>query len=188
MFEDDQQRKQSQANNKRICLILLKPIIYIWGLADKFKITKAHLSQAENSRTADASSKLKIEYGDVQEVQVIHEKMNMAKFIIGSNLRICENFPELNIEVCSKELQQQSTRVDTILQRTKSASALMQDILSFGGLDALRISNEMAEKDNKSMVVLTTKSQKDAQILKKITILTMVYLPASFVSVSKFLL
>lgn len=67
----------------------------------------------------------------------------------------------------------------------------MQDILSFRGLDALKLSSEnsnemarLADIDTKNMVQLTKKSQRDAQTLKKITILTMVYLPASFVSVS----
>jgi hypothetical protein len=67
----------------------------------------------------------------------------------------------------------------------------MQNIIAFRGLEALKtsssISSEMArlaQSDNKLMVDLTTKSRKDAQTLKTITILTMVYLPASFVSVS----
>ncbi|KAF2795498.1 hypothetical protein K505DRAFT_360140 [Melanomma pulvis-pyrius CBS 109.77] len=145
-------------------------------------ISKAHLSQVERPRDSEASATLKIEYGDVQDVQVIHDRMNMAKFILGSNVRICECFHQMSVGLFLKELEQQLARADNLLERTKSASGLMQDILSFGGLDALRISNEIAEKDNKNMVMLTAKSQKDAKILKKITILTIVYLPASFVS------
>jgi hypothetical protein len=55
----------------------------------------------------------------------------------------------------------------------------------------LRISSEnsnemarLADVDSKNMVKLTTKSQKDASTLKKVTWLTSIYLPASFVSVS----
>lgn len=153
-------------------------------VTDSTQISKAHLSQVERLRDSEASATLKIEYGDVQDVQVIHDRMNMAKFILGSNIRICECFHEMDVGLFLKELKQQLARADNLLERTKSASGLMQDILSFGGLDALRISNEIAEKDNKNMVMLTAKSQKDAKILKKITILTIVYLPASFVSVS----
>lgn len=67
----------------------------------------------------------------------------------------------------------------------------MQDIISFRGLDSLKTSSEnsnemarLADIDSKNMVKLTTKSQKDASTLKKITWLTSIYLPASFVSVS----
>ena len=42
----------------------------------------------------------------------------------------------------------------------------------------------LAQSDNKLMIDLTTKSREDAQTLKTITILTMIYLPAAFVSVS----
>lgn len=68
----------------------------------------------------------------------------------------------------------------------------MQDIISFRGLDSLRTSSEnsnemarLADIDSKNMVKLTTKSQRDASTLKKVTWLTSVYLPASFVSVSR---
>src|SRR5881394_1632321 len=67
----------------------------------------------------------------------------------------------------------------------------MQDIIAFRGLEALRTSSAMsteiaqlAQSDNKLMLSLTTKSQRDARSLKTITILTMIYLPASFASVS----
>lgn len=67
----------------------------------------------------------------------------------------------------------------------------MQDIISFRALDALKTSSEnsnemarLADIDSKNMVKLTSKSQKDASQLTKITIVTMVYLPASFVAVS----
>lgn len=66
----------------------------------------------------------------------------------------------------------------------------MQNIISFRGLDALKTSAEssiemaqLADIDTKNMVKLTAKSQKDASTLKKITWLTSIYLPASFVSV-----
>jgi hypothetical protein len=71
----------------------------------------------------------------------------------------------------------------------------MQDIISFRGLDSLKTSSEnsnemarLADIDSKNMVKLTTKSQKDASTLKKVTWLTSVYLPASFVSVSLLIL
>jgi len=44
---------------------------------------------------------------------------------------------------------------------------------------------ELAKDDNDLMVEMTKKSQADARTLKSITILTLFYLPASFVSVSR---
>lgn len=65
----------------------------------------------------------------------------------------------------------------------------MQDIISFRGLDALKNSSEnsnqiaqLAGEDSSNMLKLTTKAQRDSETLKKITIVTMIYLPASFVA------
>ena len=67
----------------------------------------------------------------------------------------------------------------------------MQNIVAFRSLDALQTGSDMtikimglAQSDNQLMVDLTKKAQNDAKTLKTITILTMVFLPASFVSVS----
>jgi hypothetical protein len=67
----------------------------------------------------------------------------------------------------------------------------MQNIIAFRGLEALKKSGNMsteiarlAQSDNKLMLEHAEKSQQDARTLKTITILTMIYLPASFVSVS----
>jgi hypothetical protein len=67
----------------------------------------------------------------------------------------------------------------------------MQNIISFRSLNALKEGGEntnemarLAEIDNKNMVTLTMKSQRDASALKKMTWLTSIYLPASFASVS----
>ncbi|KAF2184652.1 hypothetical protein K469DRAFT_688647 [Zopfia rhizophila CBS 207.26] len=117
--------------------------------------------------------------------------MNMTKFILGYNLHLCESFRDIDVKLFCDELRMQSTRADNLLERTQSASSLMQDIISFRGLDALNMSSEnpnemarLADIDNKNMVKLTVKSRRDAQTMKKISILTTVYLPASFVSVS----
>lgn len=68
----------------------------------------------------------------------------------------------------------------------------MQDIIAFQGLEALNESGatstemaRLAQIDNKLMLDFSAKSRQDASTLKSITILTMVYLPASFASVSQ---
>jgi hypothetical protein len=154
-----------------------------------------------------------------------------VKHILDSNLRVCNVIYELfksasvddkpaSIKVgtqtagpqhCIQELETQSARVGTILQRVRAASSLviyildgnvscygtnisqMQDIIAFRGLEALNTSStntieiaRLTQSDNELMLDLTRKSQRDARTLKTITILTMIYLPASFVSVSHF--
>jgi Mg2+ and Co2+ transporter CorA len=47
----------------------------------------------------------------------------------------------------------------------------------------MRIIAAAAHEENKSMALLATKSQKDSRIIKVLTIITMLYLPASLVAV-----
>lgn len=157
---------------------------------------------------------LTIEYCDFQDVQVIHDRMNAAKYILNSNTVICRKakggfLGSAHVSLFLDELTLQSNRVDNLLERTRSGSTLvrqrhptwcfpltnhqMQHIISFRGLDSLRTSSEnsnemarLADVDSKNMVKLTMKSQKDASRLKKVTWLTSIHLPASFVSVSRY--
>jgi hypothetical protein len=173
--------------------------------------------------------KLKIEFGDTQDIQVVHDKLHTVNQVLDSNLRVIKAIasllrehsavearppsrqPDAHISgpaFCVAELEMQSRRVQTLFQRINAASGLvfspfcahaipldspglqMQNIIAFRGLEALKtgstISTEiarLAQSDNKLMLDLTTKSRQDARTLKTITILTMIYLPASFVSV-----
>ncbi|KAH7378819.1 hypothetical protein BKA66DRAFT_466691 [Pyrenochaeta sp. MPI-SDFR-AT-0127] len=157
-------------------------------------ISKAHVSRVEGRRKLEKMPVLTIEYSDFQDVQVIHDRMNASKYILGSNTSICTKAKETllgssNVDLFLEELRLQSTRVDNLLERARSGSSLMQDIISFRGLDSLKTSSEnsnemarLADIDSKNMVKLTTKSQRDASTLKKVTWLTSIYLPASFVS------
>ncbi|KAF1839682.1 hypothetical protein BDW02DRAFT_563735 [Decorospora gaudefroyi] len=157
-------------------------------------ISKAHVSQVGGHKILEEMPVLTIEYSDFQDIQVIHDRMNAAKYILGSNVSVCKKAQDKllghrNVDVFLEELKLQSSRAGNLLERTRSGSTLMQDIISFRGLDSLRTSSEnsnemarLADIDTKNMVKLTTKSQKDASTLKKVTWLTSIYLPASFVS------
>ncbi|KAF2730345.1 hypothetical protein EJ04DRAFT_567846 [Polyplosphaeria fusca] len=157
-------------------------------------ISKAHVSRVEGRRKTDKMPVLSIEYSDFQDVQVIHDRMNVAKYVLDSNARICKKYERcfqgtLKLEMLLEELELQGARVDKLLERTRSGSGLMQEIISFRGLDSLKVSSEnsnqmaqLAGEDSSNMLKLTTKAQRDSETLKKITILTMVYLPASFVA------
>jgi hypothetical protein len=68
----------------------------------------------------------------------------------------------------------------------------MQETIAYKGLQALQATSansikisELAQQDNQVLLGLAKKSQKDAKTLNTITILGMIYLPASFVSVGQ---
>ena len=67
----------------------------------------------------------------------------------------------------------------------------MNSIISFRSLDASRINSghtadilQLAQDENKEIMEISVSAREDTKTLKTITILTLVYLPASFVSVS----
>lgn len=73
---------------------------------------------------------LTIEYSDFQDVQVIHDRMNAAKYILGSNTSICTKAKDTllgspNVDLFLGELKLQSARVDNLLERAKSGSSLV---------------------------------------------------------------
>jgi hypothetical protein len=74
---------------------------------------------------------LTIEYGDFQDVQVIHDRMNAAKYILSSNTMICkkgktEFLQTAPVALFLDELELQSNRVDHLLERTRSGSTLVR--------------------------------------------------------------
>jgi hypothetical protein len=73
---------------------------------------------------------LTIEYSDFQDIQVIHDRMNAAKYILSSNTSICQKakvkfLGNANVDLFLDELRLQSSRVDNLLERTKSGSTLV---------------------------------------------------------------
>jgi hypothetical protein len=105
------------------------------------------------------------------------------------------------------ELDSMLARADNLMIRLDGASTLVgsggtafeiranfqkvSSILNYHATKATQASNdkagkmaELAKSDNSLMLKMTKKSVADARTLKTITILTLVYLPASFVSVS----
>jgi hypothetical protein len=67
----------------------------------------------------------------------------------------------------------------------------MNSLISFRSLDASRIYSgltadilQLAQDENKEVMKISVSAREDTKTLKTITILTLIYLPASFVSVS----
>ena len=95
----------------------------------------------------DGSPSLKIDFGDTQDAQVIHDKLYQAKHILNSNLKIAQETMETmeqdtptkdplsperysrenSRNFCIQELSMQLARVDTILDRIRAASGLVSD-------------------------------------------------------------
>lgn len=94
------------------------------------QISKAHVSRIQGRTKSEQMPVLTIEYSDFQDVQVIHDRMSAAKYILGANIDICEKVTERLL--CSsetnllvEEMKLQSTRVDNLIERTKSGSVLV---------------------------------------------------------------
>jgi len=161
--------------------------------------TKAHLSAVVDSDAPNKRPKLKIEFADTQNLEVIHDKLYKVNHILESNLKVFQIISNMmsgnaviqdqfsggsenRLEFCTDETEMQSRRVNTLFQRINAASGLMQNIIDFRGLEALKTSSAMSTELSRLAQKNAEKSQKDARTITTITIFTMIYLPASFVS------
>jgi hypothetical protein len=99
------------------------------------QISKAHVSRVEGRTKHEKMPVLTIEYSDFQDVQVIHDRINAAKYILSSNTGVCHKLKELDlgrstIDLFIDELTLQSNRVSNLLKRTKSGSTLVRQHFS----------------------------------------------------------
>ncbi|KAL9078394.1 MAG: hypothetical protein Q9157_002689 [Trypethelium eluteriae] len=184
--------------------------LFVNGLEDQFEPlkTKTHLSRVQPSKE---NSFPDLHYDDFQDVQVMRDRLHRLSHLLESNLVICQKIarkalgkpaltwinnthePTVNgecIKMSYSEMKLQKRRVQTLLRRLDAVAGSMQSTLAFRGLEALYSSGKasaelthLAQADNRLMLRLTQEAQRDARTLKTITIVTMVYLPASFASV-----
>ena len=94
------------------------------------QISKAHVSRVKGRTTNERMPVLIIGYEDFQDVQVIHDRMNAAKYVLSLNTVICkkakkEFFQTAQIDLFLDELELQSNRVDNLLERARSGSTLV---------------------------------------------------------------
>ncbi|KAF2230727.1 hypothetical protein EV356DRAFT_323727 [Viridothelium virens] len=183
--------------------------LFVNGLEDQFEPlkTKTHLSRVQPSKE---NSFPDLHYDDFQDVQVMRDRLHRLSHLLESNLAICQKIarkalgkpaltwinnthePTVNgecIKMSYSEMKLQKRRVQTLLRRLDAVAGSMQSTLAFRGLEALYSSGKasaelthLAQADNRLMLRLTQEAQRDARTLKTITIVTMVYLPASFAS------
>jgi hypothetical protein len=95
------------------------------------QVSKAHVSRVQGRTELERMPVLTIEYSDFQDVQLIHDRMNAAKYILNSNTGICERLEERLLGspetgLFAEELRLQSNRADNLLERTKSGSTLVR--------------------------------------------------------------
>lgn len=95
------------------------------------------MSRVESRTTLEQMPVLTIEYSDFQDVQLINDRMNAAKYILSSNKGICEKVKgrflgSAETDLFIEELKLQSNRVENMLERTKSGSTLVRQDCTIG--------------------------------------------------------
>lgn len=88
------------------------------------------------------------------------------------------------------DLSAASKRIKHLISRLDGAKTQIQTVLDFRAAAAVQNTSEksndiarLAREDNERMLDISRKAARDGRTLKSITILTLVYLPASFAAV-----
>lgn len=76
-------------------------------------------------------------------------------------------------------------KVDVLRKQVKGAATLLTDILTYDNAFNLKILAQEARNDNMAMIGLSEQAAEDSRAIRIITIITVVFLPATVVSVSK---
>ncbi|KAL9136704.1 MAG: hypothetical protein Q9175_002081 [Cornicularia normoerica] len=85
-----------------------------------------------------------------------------------------------------KDVLSSRNKVKTLHKKVQGTTNLLSTLLDHGNGLSLKQLAEEARKENITMRQLTEKSTKDAAAVKVLTIITLIYLPATVVSVSDF--
>ncbi|KAF2719261.1 hypothetical protein K431DRAFT_314231 [Polychaeton citri CBS 116435] len=166
---------------------------------------KAHVVQ-ENSDNPQPSS-FQVTTLDMQRLQILQNSMHQALHVLDMNRTTIESLagdlwpsfrsdsPSMNtfnqsrVRRCTADLKGAQRRLNTLLGRSDAISKLMQNIMSTRSLATLDESSKtttelakLAQEDNKLMLSMAAEGRRDSRTLKTITVLTLAYLPASFVS------
>jgi len=86
-----------------------------------------------------------------------------------------------------RQLSHYSSLVDSYASNTLALQVKCASLLQFV-VDSIGINNQLtAQKQNELMIKMAQTTVNDSECIKIITIVTLLYLPASFVAVSSFL-
>ncbi|KAF8535502.1 hypothetical protein BDD12DRAFT_892640 [Trichophaea hybrida] len=178
---------------------------YISYLEDKFlKISQKPLLASVGENSTLGKSDFAICFADTQHLQEIRDILLRISFMLEINhvvlsaimRKASSQLPSPGgngrcniLRALEAETVLQQKRVETLLRRLDGSSTLIRNILDFRGLDALQTNSRtttelsiLAQDDNRMMTGLAYKSRRDAKTLKVLTILALIYLPASFAS------
>jgi hypothetical protein len=87
-----------------------------------------------------------------------------------------------------EESKLQLSKAELLYKRLQSVSALLSDLLPYQNASSLKTIAEDTHNDNTIMRQLTEQTTKDSGAIKTITIITVVFLPATVVAVRKYLM
>jgi len=166
---------------------------------------KAQLTRMDEKGERDRSL-AEVRFEDTQEIQFVQDKCQQLAHVFDVNRTVLKNMeiryatiPPANgtqdvdesdfVHSLILESNIQMNRVSSMLKRLDGTIALIRTTLDFRCLASLqhnsRLVTEMTRltaQENGMIVQLTRKASRDTDILKIITLLTLVYLPASFVA------
>lgn len=147
-----------------------------------------------------------IQFEDTQEIQVLQDKSQQLAHLFGMDRTILRDMlNRLLTTTATNESQSraeadfmsamlaeadiQMSRVENLLRRLDGTIALVRTIVDFRCLASLENNSSkmteltrLARFESAMMIELTKRSTRDTEIMKTLTILALVYLPASFVS------
>ncbi|MCJ1461417.1 hypothetical protein MMC07_000014 [Pseudocyphellaria aurata] len=170
--------------------------------------TKAFVSRDATRDGSSDQSGMPLEPADMQLLQITQEKLIQAQHLLELNhmtfaaLRDCFRAVEQTENSTMKttletqhlhhlivRIELEAKRVVSLLTRATAAGNLMQNLISSRSLQTLYESSntgakiaQLAQEDNRIMLALSREGRRDGRTLKTITVLTLAYLPASFVS------
>lgn len=167
-------------------------------MKDKAQLTRMDDKGEKGTSTAD------IRFEDTQEIQVLQDKCQQVAHDFDMDRKIIQDMQSQFAAMHSDAAQEpesdfilalvaeadiQMRRVNSMLKRLDGTIALIRTILDFQCLASLQHNSRMmtemtrlTRQENRMMVQITKKASRDQDILKVITLIALVYLPASFVS------
>lgn len=95
---------------------------------------------------------------------------------VGSDFIVCA------LQERQKDVHSSRNKVKTLLKKVQGTTILLSNLLDHGNGSSLKQLAEEARKENITMRELTEKGTKDAAAVKVLTIITLIYLPATVVS------
>ncbi|KAF8534590.1 hypothetical protein BDD12DRAFT_983751 [Trichophaea hybrida] len=146
----------------------------------------------------EARDQNSVSFTDIQKLQMFKDRSLFVYHVLRLNLGVfqglervvtlrqriekgqlpdtaCTNEDPAPLSAFISDTVVQGQRVDHLLRRIEGASTLFRTILDFRAL-------ETARRDSELIVGISKDTQRDARALKTITLLTLVYLPATFVA------